>query len=279
LGYLATILESGVPVVYGYISDAHDNHFTGTGTFGPGEAGYFAQLAAYNDAFGKFFARLAADKTTARNTLFVITADENDHFAGGPPSPANCDGVTIPCTYAKIGEIDVDLSRLMATQFGEGAPFAVHSDDAPTFYIDGNPGQLDPLTRRFENQVAALRAFNPITGNTDTVTQAIADQREQAFLHVVTADPKRTPNFIMFADPDTSCQLVSDRQYDALRTTRGLFARRARVRLEPRRFPAGDYQYMARHGGAGGGRGRCDRGLLLGPYRHTADDDQPGGAD
>jgi hypothetical protein len=149
----------------------------------------------------------------------VITADENDHFAGGPPSPADCDGVTIPCTYAKIGEIDADLSRLMATQFGEEAPFAVHSDDAPTFYIDGNPGQLNPITRRFEQEVAALKAFNPITGNTDTITQAIADQQEQAFLHMVTADAKRTPNFIMFADPDyflsatgntTPCMPLSD---------------------------------------------------------------------
>src|SRR5271166_146156 len=116
LGYLATMLENGVPVVYGYIEDAHDNHITGSGTFGPGEAGYVAQLSAFNDAFGKFFARLAADNITTANTLFVITADENDHFVGGPPSPSNCDGVTITCTYANKGEIDVDLSQLMATE-------------------------------------------------------------------------------------------------------------------------------------------------------------------
>jgi hypothetical protein len=202
LGYLATMLESGVPVVYGYIADAHDNHFTGTGTFGPGEAGYVAQLKAYNDALSKFFARLAADNITIQNTLFVITSDENDHFVGGPPSPANCDGVTIPCTYSNIGEITVDLSKLMAAEFGERAPFFVHSDDAPTFYINGNPGQLDPLTRRLEHEAGALTAINPITGNTDTLTQAIADQQEQAFLHMVTVDPNRTPNFIMFANPD-----------------------------------------------------------------------------
>jgi hypothetical protein len=185
LGYLATMFEIGVPVVYGYIEDAHDNHITGSGTFGPGEAGYVAQLKAFNDAFGKFFARLKADGITASNTLFVITADENDHFAGGPPTPANCDGVATPCTYAKIGEIDVDLSRLMATEFGEGSPFAVHSDDAPTYYINGNPSQLNPLTRRFEHEAAALTVFNPITGNTDILTQAIADQQEQTFLHMV----------------------------------------------------------------------------------------------
>jgi len=36
LGYLATMLEAGVPVVYGYIEDAHDNHITGSGTSAPG---------------------------------------------------------------------------------------------------------------------------------------------------------------------------------------------------------------------------------------------------
>jgi hypothetical protein len=131
LGYVATMIEAGVPVVYAYIADAHDNRgpalsgvtTAAEGTFGPGEAGYVKQLQAYDKAFGQFFARLAADKFTTSNTLFVITADENDHFAGGPPSPANCDGVTTPCTYAKKGEIDIDLSQLMATEFGEGSPF------------------------------------------------------------------------------------------------------------------------------------------------------------
>ena len=210
LGYFAAMLEAGVPIVYGYIADAHDNRgpaLSGVSnateeTFGPGEAGYVKQLQAYDKAFGQFFARLAADKITTANTLFVITADENDHFAGGPPSPPNCDGITTPCTYAKIGEIDIDLSQLMATEFHEGTRFGVHSDDAPTYYIDGNPGQLSPLTRRFEHEAAALTAFNPITGNTDTLTQAIADQQEQSFLHMVTVDPNRTPNFIMFANPD-----------------------------------------------------------------------------
>jgi hypothetical protein len=194
------MFEAGVPIVYSYISDAHDNH-VGSGTFGPGEAGYVAQLKAYDDAFGKFFARLAAAKITSANTLFIVTADENDHFVGGPPTPANCDGVTIPCTYAKKGEINADLSRLLAER-GVGTPFFVHSDDAPTFYINGNSGQLSPLTRRFELETAALTAVNPITGKTDQLTQAIADEQQQAFLHMVTTDPKRTPNFIMFANPD-----------------------------------------------------------------------------
>jgi hypothetical protein len=76
LAYIATMQESGIPATFGYISDAHDNH----GQFGeqhiaygPGEAGHVAQLKRYDDAFAKFFARLAAHGITKENTLFVIT--------------------------------------------------------------------------------------------------------------------------------------------------------------------------------------------------------------
>jgi hypothetical protein len=205
LGYLATMLEAGVPVVYGYIEDAHDNHITGVGTFGPGEAGYTTQLAAFNTAFGKFFSRLANDGITTSNTLFVITADENDHFVGGPPSPANCDGVSVPCTYAKKGEIDADLSPIFNTEFADTTPFRVHSDDAPTFYINNNPTQNSATTRKLEHEAGALQGFDIVdgpNGSTNNVTEALADQTEQALLHMVTADPNRTPNFILFANPD-----------------------------------------------------------------------------
>src|ERR1700724_3508836 len=65
-------------------------------TFGPGEAGYVKQLQAYDKAFGQFFARLAQDGITKQNTLFVVTADENDHFigGGGPPPPSAGGGET-----------------------------------------------------------------------------------------------------------------------------------------------------------------------------------------
>ena len=205
LGYLATMLEAGIPVVYGYIEDAHDNHITGTGTFGPGEAGYETQLQAFNKAFGEFFARLAKDGITKDNTLFIITADENDHFVGGPPSPANCDGVTTPCTYALKGEIDADLSKVYATEFNNVTKFRVHSDDAPTFYINGNPAQTAMTTRTLEQQAAAMLGFDITAGpngSVNQVTQALADQAEQALLHMITADPNRTPNFILFGNPD-----------------------------------------------------------------------------
>src|SRR5215475_15192445 len=88
--------EHGISVTYGYISDAHDKHPTGP-AYGPGEAGYVAALKSYDDAFGKFFTRLAADGIDKSNTLFVVTADENDHFAG--QRAMGCDGINVACTY------------------------------------------------------------------------------------------------------------------------------------------------------------------------------------
>ncbi len=201
LSYVAAMQEHGVPVTYAYISDAHDNHPSGP-AFGPGQAGYVQALKAYDDAFARFFDRLAHDGITKDNTLFVITADEGDHFVGGAPSPANCDGVTVPCTYSQIGEINANLAGLLATETGNTTPFRVHSDSAPNFYITGNPGQTSPVTRQLERDVGKLTAVNPITGNTDALTNYLADQTEMNLLHMMSADPARNPTFTMFAHPD-----------------------------------------------------------------------------
>jgi hypothetical protein len=201
LSYVASMQEHGVPVTYAYISDAHDKHPSGP-AYGPGEAGYVSALAAYNDAFGKFFDRLAKDGINKSNTLFIFTADENDHFAGGAPTPAGCDGVTVPCTYPHIGELNTNLAGLLATQQGVTTPFTVHSDDAPTVYITGNPARTDPVTRTFEQAAGKLTAVNPVTGNTDSLTAFMADPVEMNLLHMVTADPARTPTFTLFGNPD-----------------------------------------------------------------------------
>jgi hypothetical protein len=219
LGYAATMLEAGVQVVYVYISDVHDNR-SGPGTFGPGEAGYVAQNKQYDDAFGKFFARLAAHNITKDNTLFLVVPDENDHFVGGAPSPANCDGVTVACTYAagQKGEITALLNRLLITQRGNSTTFSVRNDDAPTVYINGNPAPTDAVTRTLEHDMDALIATNPITGKTDKLSKLLADQVEMKLLHMVTASPARTPTFTMFGNDNyffqngspTGCAQQSD---------------------------------------------------------------------
>jgi hypothetical protein len=203
LGYVAAMQEHGVNVTFAYISDAHDDPATELAD-GPGEAAYVARLAAYNEAWGKFFTRLAADGITKDNTLFVITADEGDHFAGGTPSPANCDGVKVPCTYAKLGEIDANLTSLLDKQDPALAatPFDIHFDMAPTFYVEGNPAAGSPIARAYERATAQLTGTSVITGNVDTLTRYLVDPVGLKLLHMVTGDPMRTPTFVMFGDPD-----------------------------------------------------------------------------
>lgn len=202
LGYVAQMQEAGVPVTFAYISDAHDRHVPPYGAYGPGEAGYVAQLKSYDNAFAAFFTRLQNDGITSANTLFVVTADENDHFVGGAPSPAGCDGVTVPCTYTQVGEINANATGLLATQQGVTTPFAAHADSAPNFYLTGNPAQTDPATRAMERAWSKVTAVNPITGRTDTVNAYLADRTEMKILHMVTGDPLRTPTFTSFADPN-----------------------------------------------------------------------------
>jgi hypothetical protein len=206
LSWVAQMQEAGIPVTYAYISDAHDGHGNAGNihfAYGPGEAGYVQQLHDYDEAFQKFFDRLAADGINRSNTLFVFTVDEGDHFVGDQPTPAGCDGVTTPCNYARVGEINGDLRRMIKTQFGDDTLFTVHSDDAPTVYVNGNPGRNDSSVRQLERESAQLSWENPYTGTVENgITQALADPIEEDTLHMVTADPFRTPTFTLFADPD-----------------------------------------------------------------------------
>ncbi len=211
LSWVAQMQEAGIPITFAYISDAHDDHGTSGNihfAFGPGEAGYVQQLHDYDVAFQKFFDRLAADGINKSNTLFVFTVDEGDHFVGDPPTPAGCDGIITPCTYNRVGEINADLRRMIYTQFGDATLFSVHSDDAPTVYVNGTAAQpirdrTDPIVRQLERESAQLSWLNPYTGQVETgITVALADPVEEKTLHMVTADPFRTPTFTLFADPD-----------------------------------------------------------------------------
>ena len=206
LAWTAQMQEAGIPITYAYISDAHDGHGTAGNihfAYGPGESGYVQQLHDYDQAFGKFFNRLAGDGINKSNTLFVFTVDEGDHFVGDAPTPAGCDGVTTACNYNRVGEINADLRRMIRTQFGDTTAFSVHSDDAPTVYVNGNPAPTDASVRKLERESAGLSWTNPYTGAVQTnVTQALADPVTEKTLHMVTADPNRTPTFTLFADPD-----------------------------------------------------------------------------
>jgi hypothetical protein len=228
LAYVSDLQESGVPVTYGYISDVHGNeHIPGLtacqgapAALGSGSPCYVAQAQYYNQAFGTFFARLAADGITPANTLFVFSSDEGDHEAGAnvgravQPTPSNCDGAKVsgssvtadvPCTYpaGSFGELGGNLTGLLATETGNTTPFSLEADTAPEFYVTGNPAPSSPMVRTLEQNVSSLTANNPYTGNAhEPIANYLADPTEEGILHMVNADPARTPTFSLFAKPD-----------------------------------------------------------------------------
>jgi hypothetical protein len=226
LAVVETMLKKGIPVVYAYIADAHDNQEGSTlsaeHTFGPGEAPYVKQLADYNAAFGTFFANLKAAGITEDNTLFIFTPDEGDHFVGGAPSPTGCDGAKIvgntvvpdvPCTYGPngVGEVQLNLNGLVAAA-GDSTPFSIHFDDAATVYIPGAPGPSDPTTRQLEQAMASVSVVNPHTGLSESILGtgqgpdlrgAIVDPVGMHLLHMsAPVDPQREPTFTFFGDPN-----------------------------------------------------------------------------
>ena len=219
LAYMADMLETGVPVVSGYISDLHGNEDipalssvckSAGDALGSGSACYLAQAAYYNTAFGTFFQRLAADGITPANTLFIVSSDEGDHEAGAnvgraiQPTPATCDGVTTLCTYptGTFGELEGNVTGLLATEKHDTTQFGMEFDTAPEYYINGDPGPDASVTRTFEHDVAGLTAFNPYAGQTQPIANYLADPTEEAILHMVNADPARTPTLAEFAKPD-----------------------------------------------------------------------------
>jgi hypothetical protein len=211
LAYTAAMEEHGVPVTYAYISDAHDKHTSPFGAYGPGEAGYVAQLKSYDQAFASFFARLAADGITPQNTLFNFSSDENDHFAGKTVS--GCDGVTVACTYVhsgpgidnstvNLGEIATNMTDLMS-KAGVNTPFDIHFDSAPAVYLLPRADPTATVTRNFEQAAATLvDPRNNITGQFTPLMQRLADPVEMKVLHMITGDQARTPTFIYFGNPD-----------------------------------------------------------------------------
>ena len=232
LAYAADMLENGVPVVNMYIADIHGNEgipsLSGPGgacaglaseqALGSGSACYIAQGQYYNQQFGTFFQRLASDGITPQNTLFVVSSDEGDHENGAnvgraiQPTPANCDGATVSgdtvtpdvlCTYppGSFGELGGNINGLL-TAAGNTTPFTLENDTAPEFYVTGQPSPDAAPVRSLEHLVAGVTSNNPYTGTNQTIDNFLADPTEEAILHMVNADPARTPTFAMFAKPD-----------------------------------------------------------------------------
>ncbi|MDT4939655.1 MAG: hypothetical protein QOG80_3326 [Pseudonocardiales bacterium] len=221
LAYLADMQESGIPVTYGYISDMHEKKagtsgcttVTSTGNgkpLGPGDSCYISNAHAYDLAFQQFFDRLAADGITPANTEFVISAEENDQFAGAnvgratAPTPAGCDGVTVACNYAagQIGELQANIKGLLSTTPSSSTAFDIEPQGA-SLYVHGQPAANDPTVRQLERDTGAMTGTNAYSGVTnEKIAKYQAGALEQRVLHITTADPLRTPTYTMFPVPD-----------------------------------------------------------------------------
>jgi len=216
LGYVADMLEAGVPVVYCYIATPHRplpvnpydyGHPEDRNDYGPGEAHYVDQLKQYDASFNAFFTRLANDGITHANTLFIIGADEGDHVVAANPTNPGCDGVTTPCTYGntpgnEVGELALSFRGLLQAESGIAIPASITNDSAPDIYLAGNPAQNDPALRSYQRASGTASVTNPISGNTDTIAQFMANHAEFKMLHMQTFDPLRTPSFTVFGNPD-----------------------------------------------------------------------------
>jgi hypothetical protein len=216
LAVVADMQEAGIPVTYAYISDTHDKKSGQTGctspgnALGPGDACAVSSLHAYDQAFAEFFQRLADDGITPANTLFEISAEENDQFAGAnvgratEPTPAGCDGVTVPCHYTNTqdGELAANIKGLLSTTASSGTQFDVDAQGA-SLYVHGRPGPNDPTVRQLERDTAGMTSSLTYSGiPNEKIAKYQADQVEQRILHMQTNDPLRTPTYSIFPMPD-----------------------------------------------------------------------------
>jgi hypothetical protein len=105
-----------------------------------------------------------------------------------------------------MGELTLKLDTANPSLVRGGATsYLMLADSAPDFYVEkqgtsGPPAQSDAAVRTMEQQVASTTYTDPYTGTTGVrLAKFEADQAELNAMHMVTADPARTPTFVTFA--------------------------------------------------------------------------------
>ncbi len=177
LGYVAQMQESGVPVTYGYISDVHDHtsptrsadSYVSTAGRVPARPAHEAQLTVLRRRLrsvlqrpGRPRHRQVATRCSSSPSMRATTSP------GGPGclsptarsaySHTPC-AVLTSCPPDQIGEVNANLAAILPA--GEHRPSSVHSDDAPTVYVNGQPAPTDPSVRKLERDVAQPQAPDP----------------------------------------------------------------------------------------------------------------------
>ena len=119
-----------------------------------------------------FFARLQSDGITKDNSLFVVTVEEGDHFAGTAPDDPRATASPTPCTYSNghVTEVNGDLKRLVATYNASHGtsrddelqrPLATWRRTSTSPAI--RPG-TPPTARTLEKAMSDMTVTNPLLG-------------------------------------------------------------------------------------------------------------------
>src|ERR1017187_9448302 len=119
----------------------------------------------------------------------------------GPPAPAGCNGVTVPCSYSTVGEVNGNLTGMLGAA-GISTPFDVEADSAPALYVHGQPARTASAVRSLEQATARLAEPDLAAGKTVRLTNYLADPVELKLLHMITGDPRRTPSLVLFGNTD-----------------------------------------------------------------------------
>jgi hypothetical protein len=103
------------------------------------------------------------------------------------------------CPANQIGEVNAKIGALLPA----GEPgYDIHFDDAPTFYVNGQPPRTDAAVRKLGRDLGTATTYDPYAGAVVPIAQRLADTVEEKTLHMINADPKRTPTLTMFGNPD-----------------------------------------------------------------------------
>jgi hypothetical protein len=120
-----------------------------------------AQLKAYDEAFGGVLRAAQSRWHRPEQLIVYLHGRRRGSLCGGAPTPANCDGVNVPCFYPQIGKADVNLNGLVAAQSGDSTKFSIHFDMAPTVSVIGNPPFTGSVARQLERDLASHGGIQP----------------------------------------------------------------------------------------------------------------------
>ena len=212
LGEVAQMQENGVPVTFAYISDAHDNH-TLRPRFGPGRGRLQAAAGrlrhGVRDVLPAPRAATASTRATrsssSRSTRAITSPAASAPRSRTARSPTRTRRARRPLADVP-GEPDRrDHDEPEGARSRRASPsFDLHFDDAPTIYVNGQPApERSRRCASSSGTLGAATAFDPyVNGAAVPIAQRLADTVEEQTLHMVNTDPKRTPTFTMFGNPD-----------------------------------------------------------------------------